>query len=124
MTGQDHGPNGGALLTVATAVQDGVVVVSLAGELDMSSAATAATALRNSTTDAKSVVVDMTALRFFASAGLNVLLQLRRDLQDKGVQVRLAADQRAVLRPLELMGVADQFEIYTTVAAAVVAARG
>jgi anti-anti-sigma factor len=123
MTGEAHGPNGGALLTVAATEQDGIVVVSLAGELDMSSAGTAAIALRDATTGAPSVVVDMTGLRFFASAGLNVLLQLRRELQDRGVRVWLAADQRAVLRPLELMGVADQFEIRTTVTEAVAAAR-
>lgn len=123
MTGQAHGPNGGAPLTAHATEQDGIVVVSLVGELDMSSAGTAAIALRDATVGATSVVVDMTGLRFFASAGLNVLLQLRRELQDKGVRVRLAADQRAVLRPLELMGMADQFEIHTTVAAAVAAAH-
>lgn len=120
MAGRTQGP---ALLTVDTTEQDGVVVVSLVGELDMSSAGVAETGLRDGTVGARSVVVDMTGLRFFASAGLNVLLQLRRELLGNGVQVRLAADQRAVLRPLELMGVAGQFEIHATVADALLAAR-
>ncbi len=121
MTGV-RGPDGGALLTVGTERHDGIVVVSLTGELDMSSADAAATALRESTIGASAVVVDLTGLRFFASAGLNVLLQLRRELQDSGVDVRLAADQRAVLRPLQLMGVADEFEVHASLHDALAAA--
>jgi anti-sigma B factor antagonist len=79
---------------------------------------------REATASAKAVVLDMTDLRFFASAGLNILLQLRQELQDKGVDVGLATDQRAVLRPMQLMGVADQFAIHVSVAAALAAARG
>jgi anti-anti-sigma factor len=126
MTGQLSGPDGlhgSTVLTVSSAERDGVVVVSLVGELDMSTAEDAAAALREATTHATAVVLDMTDLRFFASAGLNILLQLRQDLQDKGVDVGLATDQRAVLRPMELMGVADQFAIHSSVADALVAAR-
>jgi anti-anti-sigma factor len=126
MTGQLSGPDGlpgSTVLTVRDTVQDGVVVVSLVGELDMSTAGTAAGALRAATADATAVVLDLTELRFFASAGLNILLQLRQDLQDKGVDVRLATDQQAVLRPMELMGIADQFTIHASVADALSAAR-
>jgi anti-sigma B factor antagonist len=124
MTGQLRGPDGlhsSPLLTVHSTERNGVVVVSLAGELDMSTAPNAAVALREATVGAAAVVLDMTDLRFFASAGLNILLQLRQDLQDKGVDVGLATDQRAVLRPMQLMGVADQFAIHASVAAALAA---
>jgi anti-anti-sigma factor len=117
------GSRGSAALTVSSAERDGVVVVSLVGDLDMSTAGYAAVALRDATAQAGAVVLDMTELRFFASAGLNILLQLRQDLQEKGVDVRLATDQRAVLRPMQLMGVADQFDIHTSLADALVAAR-
>lgn len=126
MTGLPIGPDGlpgSTVLTVRDNEQDGVVVVSLIGELDMATAGDAAIALRAATTDATAVVLDMTGLRFFASAGLNILLQLRKELQDKGVDVRLATDQQAVLRPMELMGVADQFTVHSSVAEAVTAAR-
>ncbi|HEX5401880.1 MAG TPA: STAS domain-containing protein [Pseudonocardiaceae bacterium] len=126
MTDQPPAPSNGGrppLLTVQSTEQDGVVVVGLAGELDMSTADQALTTLRDATVGAASVVVDMTGLRFFASAGLNVLLYLRRDLSDRDVVVRLVADQRAVLRPLELMGVVDQFPIHASLADALVSAR-
>jgi anti-anti-sigma factor len=122
LPGRD-GSRGSAALTVSSAERDGVVVVSLVGDLDMSTAAHAAVALREATAQAGAVVLDMTELRFFASAGLNILLQLRQDLQEKGVDVRLATDQRAVVRPMQLMGVADQFDIHTSLADALVAAR-
>ncbi|HVV24538.1 MAG TPA: STAS domain-containing protein [Pseudonocardiaceae bacterium] len=114
--------DGTAVLTISSSVRDGIVVVSLVGELDMSTADDAAVALREATVSARAVVVDMTGLRFFASAGVNVLLQLRRDMDEKGVTVRLVADQRAVLRPLELMGMADLFLVHVSVADALAAA--
>jgi anti-sigma B factor antagonist len=126
MTGQLRGRDGrpgSRALVVRTTEQDGVVVVSLVGELDMATAGDAAVALRGATVHATAVILDMTELLFFASAGLNILLQLRQDLQDNGVEVRLATDQRAVLRPMELMGVADQFAIHASVADALAAAR-
>jgi anti-sigma B factor antagonist len=126
MTGAPSGPDGlpgSTVLTVRDIERDGVVVVSLVGELDMATAEDAAIALRAATTDATAVVLDLTELLFFASAGLNILLQLRQELQDNGVDVRLATDQQAVLRPMELMGVADQFTVHPSVADALAAAR-
>jgi anti-sigma B factor antagonist len=126
MTGRLSGPDGlpgSTVLTVRDNERDGVVVVSLVGELDMVTAEDAAVALREATTDATAVVLDMTELLFFASAGLNILLQLRQELLDKGVDVWLATDQQAVLRPMELMGVADQFSVHSSVADALAAAR-
>jgi anti-anti-sigma factor len=126
MTGAPSGHDGlsgSTVLTVRDIERDGVVVVSLVGELDMATAGAAAIALRAATTDATAVVLDMTELLFFASAGLNILLQLRQELQDNGVDVRLATDQQAVLRPMELMGVAEQFTVHSSVADALAAAR-
>jgi anti-sigma B factor antagonist len=111
------------LLRTETVTVDGVVVVSLIGELDMATASAAAATLREATRAAKAVVVDMTGLRFFASAGLNVLLELRNTLREGAVDVQVAADQRAVLRPLELMGVVDELPMHATLADALAAAR-
>jgi anti-sigma B factor antagonist len=116
VTDQLPGPERAAPLQVHSEDHGRAVVVSLVGELDMSTADAAAGALRTATTGAEAVVVDLTGLTFFASAGLNILLQLRKELRDVGVDVRLAANQRAVLRPMELMGVADQFPIHVSVA--------
>lgn len=123
VTDQLPGPEHAAPLRVHSEYHGTALVVSLVGELDMSTADHAATALRTATAGAAAVVVDLTGLTFFASAGLNILLQLRKELRDAGVDVRLAANQRAVLRPLELMGVADQFPIDASTALALGALR-
>lgn len=113
-----HAPQ---MLTVASTWSDGVIVVSLSGELDMSTVDRAATALKEATTTDSPVVLDLTGLRFFSSAGLNLLLQLREDAQERQLDVRLAGNQRVVARPLELTGLTELFPIYPSVAEAVAA---
>lgn len=111
------------LLSVDSTDRDGVAIVTLAGELDMTTADTAAVALKEATSRAQSVVVDMTGLRFFSSAGLNLLLQLHEDVQHKQIDVRLAGDQRAVARPLQLTGLGGLFPIHSTLEDALASCR-
>lgn len=96
-------------------------MVSLAGDLDMTTVDQAATALRAATDQGGPVVLDMTGLRFFSSAGLNLLLQLHEDVRDRQVDVRLAGDHRTVIRPLQLTGLTGLFPIHSTVSAALAA---
>lgn len=110
-----------AALTVTTTRQSGVSVVSLEGDLDMNTVDQAGSALRTAMAEGGSVVLDMTGLRFFSSAGLNLLLQLHEDIQDRQVDVRLAGDQRAVIRPLQLTGLTGLFPIHSSVTAALAA---
>lgn len=108
-------------MTVTTSRQSGAVVVSLAGDLDMTTVDRATVALRGAMTEGGPVVLDMTGVRFFSSAGLNLLLQLHEDVQHNRVDVRLAGDQRAVIRPLELTGLTGLFPIHSSVSAALAA---
>lgn len=110
-------------MTVRSRESGGVVVVSLDGELDMTTADKAAVALRDAATHGTAIVLDMTGLRFFSSAGLNLLLQLHEAVRTKHVVVHLAGDQRAVTRPLELTGLADLFPIHPTLTAALDSCR-
>jgi anti-sigma B factor antagonist len=105
-------------LTVRTEDRDGVVIVSLTGELDMATENQAAVALRDATARGVPVVLDMTGLRFFSSAGLRLLVRLH---DGASVDVRLAGDQRVVRRPLELTGLLDLFPMYASVAEAMAA---
>lgn len=123
MTQQPRGSEAMAPLTVRHEQRPGLVIVSIDGELDASTVGYAGDELRAATTEAPAVVVDMTELRFFASAGLTLLVQLRQELTGRGAEVRLVANQRAVLRPLQLMGVADDFMIYASVDDAVESVR-
>jgi anti-sigma B factor antagonist len=117
----DESPRMSAPLTVRTWERAGVVIVSVTGELDMSTVDQVAVALQDAVTRGVPVVLDMTGLRFFSSAGLRLLVRLH---ETASVDVRIAGDQRVVLRPLELTGLLDLFPVHASVADAVAAALG
>jgi anti-sigma B factor antagonist len=117
----DESATTSAPLTVRTRERDGVVIVSVTGELDMATVDQVATALQDAMARGRPVVLDMTGLRFFSSAGLRLLVRLR---EGASVDVRLAGDQRVVRRPLELTGLLDLFPVHASVAEAVAAAVG
>lgn len=109
------------LLTACISERDGVVIVALAGELDMSTVDTAAAALKEATSRDVPVVVDLIGLRFFSSAGLTLLMRLH---EQPGARVHLAGDHRIVTRPLEITGLIDLFPVHGSVTEAVAAAVG
>ena len=96
------------------------VVVRLAGEVDATNVRDAAAVLDNGLSRAlrhgASVILDLTEVTFFASVGLNLLVTLSQRVQDHQLVVRLAVNESAVLRPLQLMGLGDLFPVYSTVA--------
>jgi anti-sigma B factor antagonist len=109
-------------LTVTSSRQDGAVVVGLTGELDMMTVEPARTALREAIeVGAPVVVLDLTGLQFFASAGLNLLLQLHDGARERQLDVRVAGDHRIVTRPMELTGLTELFPVYPSVAVALAA---
>ncbi|MFB9688672.1 STAS domain-containing protein [Amycolatopsis plumensis] len=67
----------------------------------------------------RALVVDLSRVAFFASAGLSALAWLHGAAGEAGIEVTLVATQRSVLRPLALTRVDDLFDIHPTVDAAV-----
>ena len=112
------------VFTASVGEQDGVVIVTVTGELDMSTVSRAAVALKDALSRAKPIVVDLTGLRFFSSAGLTLLVQLNEHRQDPPLDVRLVGDQRVVILPLELTGLRDLFPIHTSLGEALAARSG
>ena len=92
--------------------RDGIVVVSVTGELDMLTVAQAASVFEDAATRGLPMVVDLTGLTFFSSAGLTLLVRLGE--QDPRLDVRLVADDRVVLLPLELAGLRDLFPVHSS----------
>ncbi|QUQ63405.1 STAS domain-containing protein [Kutzneria sp. CA-103260] len=83
-----------------------VAVVHVTDEVDMATEAQ----LRATLTDAVSagpaaLVLDLTCVTFFASAGLHVLVDVQHDATARGLDMLVAADKRSVLRPLQITGV-------------------
>lgn len=67
------------------------------------------------------VVVDLTAVSFFACAGLRMLVELRRAAGACGVDLCVAAAGRAVLHPMRITGFLDSFPVHESVGSAVAA---
>jgi anti-anti-sigma factor len=80
------------------------VVVRVAGALDASAAPVLAERVGQQYRRARHVVLDLDGVTFLGAGGLRVLRDLLRRAARGGVRLHLAADHRAVCRPLHLAG--------------------
>jgi anti-sigma B factor antagonist len=108
-------------LTVSTEQRGDMVVVAVAGELDMATAPQ----LQDQITDLldKSrcrLIFDLAELSFCDSTGLSVFVRAKNSCDEAGGLVRLAAPQRGVLRILEVSGLVEVLQTYPTVDEALV----
>ncbi|WP_306750857.1 anti-sigma factor antagonist [Saccharothrix yanglingensis] len=90
------------------------VVVRATGEVDGCSAPVLAAALRTGRAAARRprpLVVDLTGLRFFSAAGVNLLVATRRRCDARQVPLLLVATHRGVLRSLRAAGVGALFDV-------------
>lgn len=63
------------------------------------------------------MVIDLTGVDFLASAGMSVLLRAHRT-RPENTQVRLVAESRIILRPLQVTRLTDELEVHPTMSAA------
>ncbi|WNV84827.1 STAS domain-containing protein [Umezawaea sp. Da 62-37] len=61
------------------------------------------------------LVVDLTGVRHFGSAGVTVLVRAAASAKTAGVEFLVVAGGRVVLRPLRIIGVHDAFGVYPTI---------
>jgi anti-sigma B factor antagonist len=100
-------PNPGEL-ALQTVSQDGAVVVSLTGELDIRSSPELQDVLAAAQSgDARTVVVDLSGLQFIDSTGLRVLLRAKRHANDGGSELRVRNAPAEVRRLLQIAGVLE-----------------
>ena len=95
----------------------GVRVLAVDGELDALTAPLLGACLREQcAANPAHLVVDLEAVRFLGSSGLNCLLDARESaLQTPGMQLHIAGlVTRAVARPLEVTGLVERFDTYPT----------
>jgi anti-sigma B factor antagonist len=100
------GPRGVALRVEQDRSHAGVVV-RVAGDLDMATAAQLEAQLlaaEAAVVPPAPVVLDLTGVRFMSSSGLALLVQSHQRCVALGSPLRVVADNRAVLRPIELTG--------------------
>ncbi|MCR3752133.1 anti-anti-sigma factor [Lentzea californiensis] len=94
------------------------IVVRAAGEVDQQTIAVLRTELQTAlamATPSFPVVVDLTGVRFFGSAGLNQLLVHHRRAAAEKIPLRIVAAHRAVLRAIEMTGLDQVLELHANV---------
>jgi anti-sigma B factor antagonist len=97
----------------------GCVVLQVGGELDMLTSSTLETALREELqAGPRNLMVDLHDVTFLASSGLAVLIRAADEAADRAIRLTLIAQQRAVLRPLQVTRTTDRFRIAPTLDAA------
>ncbi len=103
-SGPQVGPDaGGTDLAITSISGDGSAVVSLEGELDLSTAARAEQALVDELVPgARTLVVDLRRLEFCDAAGLRAFVRARHRAQEVGARIRLVHPTRIVRRVLEV----------------------
>jgi anti-anti-sigma factor len=101
-----------------------VLVVKAVGEIDLlTDGAVRTDVLRTLGERPGALVLDFSEVTFLGSAGIAVLVEAAQAAQRDGVRFAVAAVNRAVVRPLQLAGVADMLNMHSTLAEALEAVR-
>jgi anti-sigma B factor antagonist len=99
---------------VAETWVDGLVVVSVAGSVDMLTAPRLTEAIDSALAKRPTgMVVDLSNVEFLASAGISVLMATHGNAGHSG-RFGVVADGPATHRPLKLLGLAEIISVHTT----------
>jgi anti-sigma B factor antagonist len=100
------------VITLSTSNEDGVVTVTVVGEVDTFTAPVLRSTLDSQLElQPRELVIDLSGVQFLGSAGLAVLVETQKSARSRDVDLRLIATTRAVTRPLEVTGLIDLFTI-------------
>ena len=109
-----------ALQVVFFEVTEALMVVEVRGDLDTMTARSFDQGLRERWGGAADVVLDLDGVVFLASAGIAVLMGLRKDAPRQGARLHLTGrDNRAVRRPLQVLGLEAALDLQVNARAVV-----
>ncbi|HEU5471589.1 MAG TPA: STAS domain-containing protein [Actinophytocola sp.] len=96
---------------------DRTAVLHVAGELDLFTAPVVDSHIVKQLTDHPQahLVLDLTEVTFFGSAGLATLVRAAESAEDQDVALQLVAESQIVLRPLQVTGTLGLFTIRRSV---------
>ncbi|MFE2754667.1 STAS domain-containing protein [Actinosynnema sp. NPDC059335] len=97
-------------------VSAGVVVVAVAGELDMATTPAVEGHVRAVLgRPVRVLVLDLSGVTFLGSTGINMLIALRAACVAEDTALRLVVTTKVVRQPLQLTGLVDRFTIVAAV---------
>jgi anti-sigma B factor antagonist len=101
-------------ITTSVAHREGVAVVSIGGEIDLSTAPAFEAAIAGALDDHPPVlVIELSEVRFMASAGLRVLAATH-EKASKSARIAIVASNAATSRPIQLTGLDKLMSLYPT----------
>ncbi|MGN9907647.1 anti-sigma factor antagonist [Phytohabitans sp. LJ34] len=104
------------LFTDSYRPQPGVSVVTIRGEIDLSTEPALRAALTPAITDRRihTLVCDLSDVYYLSCGGLSVLVQARADLHQRGATLRVVAHRQLVVRVITLTGLAEPLGLRRT----------
>ncbi len=110
-------------ITTSVGHRNGVTVISVGGEIDLSTAPAFEAAIAGALAEEPAVlVIELSGVQFMASAGLRILVATQERVS-KSAQVAVVASTPATSRPIELTGLDKVFALYPTLDDALTAVR-
>ncbi|MDT5137467.1 MAG: anti-sigma factor antagonist [Mycobacterium sp.] len=110
-------------ITATVADHDGVVVLSIGGEIDLVTAPALEEAIGGVVVDnPAALIIDLSGVEFLGSVGLKILAATYEKLGDKA-EFGVVARGPATRRPIHLTGLDKTFPLYPTLDDAVTGAR-
>jgi anti-sigma B factor antagonist len=101
-------------ITTSVAHREGVAVVTIGGEIDLSTAPAFEAAIAGALDDDPPVlVIELSEVRFMASVGLRILAATQEKVS-KSARVAIVADNPATSRPMQLTGLDKVLSLYPT----------
>lgn len=110
-------------ITASVADHDGIVVLSIGGEIDLVTAPALEEAIGGVVVDGPSaLIIDLSAVEFLGSVGLKILAATYEKLGDTA-EFGVVARGPATRRPIHLTGLDKTFPLYPTLDDALTGAR-
>jgi anti-sigma B factor antagonist len=107
---------------VVRAHQDDVVTLAVRGVVDEVTTPSLATYLDEAMTHRpRLLIVDLTAVHFMSTSGMNLLVEMQRLTAPTPTTLRVAADGPATSRPLRLLSIDRVLDVHASVAEAMAA---
>jgi len=94
-------------LTISVSRDGATVIVTAAGEIDLSTVGELRTAVTEAATDCDRLRLDLSDVEFIDSTGLGGLLELRSTLRARSVTLEIVAGDGPVRQAVEITGLGE-----------------
>lgn len=100
-------------LAITIEAQDGMVLMRVAGEIDLATSEQWRASLGSVVADAvaQHLIVDLSDVSFISSEGIGTLVTTQQRLAEQGGRLEVVASDRTVVRAIELLGLAALFNL-------------